>query len=57
MRAWMQGQTYCDKMESGTIMAGGLISEVITSNDPIYAEGDFVPSSYGWQAFATVSAD
>ena len=53
----MQGQTYCDKMESGTIMAGGLISEVITSNDPIYAEGDFVPSSYGWQAFATVSAD
>lgn len=57
MRAWMQGQTYRDKMESGTIMAGGLIGEVVASNDPAFEAGDFVSSGYGWQEFASVPAD
>jgi NADPH-dependent curcumin reductase CurA len=55
-RAWMQGATYRAAVETGSVMAGGGLAEVITSKAPGLAPGDIVFGDTGWQDFAAVPA-
>jgi NADPH-dependent curcumin reductase CurA len=55
-RAWMHGATYRAAVEANTVMAGGAIAEVVTSNDASLAPGDLVFGDTGWQEFAAVPA-
>jgi len=55
-RAWMQGATYRDAVESGQVMAGGAIAEVIESKSSGFAAGDLVFADTGWQDYAVVPA-
>ncbi|KAB7738534.1 zinc-binding dehydrogenase [Parvibaculum sedimenti] len=55
-RAWMQGATYRSAVESGTVMAGGSISEVVESKAPGFATGDLVFADTGWQEYAAIPA-
>ncbi|WOF73482.1 NADP-dependent oxidoreductase [Parvibaculaceae bacterium PLY_AMNH_Bact1] len=55
-RAWMQGATYRDAVESGQVMAGGAIAEVIDSKSPDFSAGDLVFADTGWQDYAAVPA-
>ena len=55
-RAWMQGATYRSAVESGTVMAGGSISEVIESKAPGFSMGDLVFADTGWQEYAAIPA-
>ncbi|HBM87446.1 MAG: NADP-dependent oxidoreductase [Parvibaculaceae bacterium] len=55
-RAWMQGATYRDAVESGQVMAGGAIAEVIESKSPDFSAGDLVFVDTGWQDYAVVPA-
>lgn len=55
-RAWMQGATYRSALESGQVMAGGSISEVIESRAPGFAAGDLVFADTGWQQYAVLPA-
>jgi NADPH-dependent curcumin reductase CurA len=55
-RAWMQGATYRDAVESGQVMAGGAIAEVIESKASGFAAGDLVFADTGWQDYAVVPA-
>ncbi|MEN6541868.1 NADP-dependent oxidoreductase [Parvibaculum sp.] len=56
-RAWMQGATYRSAVESGTVMAGGSISEVIESKAPGFSTGDLVFADTGWQEYAAIPAN
>ncbi len=53
-RAWMHGATYRSAIEPNTVMAGGGIAEVVTSNAPGFNPGDIVFGDTGWQDYATV---
>ena len=55
-RAWMHGATYRAAVEANTVMAGGSIAEVVSSNDPGLKPGDIVFGDTGWQDYATVPA-
>ncbi len=55
-RAWMHGATYRAAVEANTVMAGGGIAEVISSNAPGLNAGDIVFGDTGWQDFAAVKA-
>ena len=55
-RAWMQGATYRSAVESGTVMAGGSISEVVESKAPGFKTGDLVFADTGWQDYAAIPA-
>jgi NADPH-dependent curcumin reductase CurA len=55
-RAWMHGATYRSAVEANTVMAGGGIAEVISSNAPGLSPGDIVFGDTGWQEFAAVPA-
>ncbi len=55
-RAWMQGATYRSALESGQVMAGGALAEVIESQAQGFAPGDLVFADTGWQEFAAVPA-
>ena len=55
-RAWMQGATYRAAVDSGTVMSGGGIGEVVESRAPGFAVGDLVLSDLGWQEYAAVLA-
>lgn len=55
-RAWMQGATYRDAVESGQVMAGGAIAEVVESKSPDFSAGDLVFADTGWQDYAVVPA-
>ncbi len=54
-RAWMQGATYRSALESGQVMAGGALAEVVQSNVPHLAPGDKVWGETGWQDYAVLS--
>jgi NADPH-dependent curcumin reductase CurA len=41
-RAWMQGVTYRSALETGAVMAGGSLAEVVESHAPHLAPGDLV---------------
>jgi NADPH-dependent curcumin reductase CurA len=55
-RAWMQGATYRDAVEAGSVMAGGAIAEVVESKAPGFAPGDLVFADTGWQNYAALPA-
>src|SRR4051812_32035912 len=55
-RAWMHGATYRAAVEPNSVMAGGGIAEVLSSNAPGLAAGDIVFGDTGWQEFAAVPA-
>jgi NADPH-dependent curcumin reductase CurA len=55
-RAWMHGATYRSAVEANTVMAGGGIAEVISSNAPGLTAGDIVFGDTGWQEYAAVPA-
>jgi len=55
-RAWMQGATYRAAVETGSVMAGGGIAEVMVSKAPGLAPGDIVFGDTGWQDYAAVPA-
>ena len=55
-RAWMQGATYRSAVESGTVMAGGAIAEVVQSSLVDFKPGDLVFADTGWQEYAAVPA-
>jgi NADPH-dependent curcumin reductase CurA len=55
-RAWMQGVTYRSALNSGEVMAGGALAEVVESNDPSLAPGDIVSAETGWQEYAALPA-
>jgi hypothetical protein len=53
-RAWMQGATYRSALNSGQVMAGGALAEVVQSNVPHLKPGDLVFADTGWQDYAAV---
>jgi NADPH-dependent curcumin reductase CurA len=53
-RAWMQGVTYRSALETGDVMAGGSLAEVLESRSPNLKPGDLVFADTGWQAYAVV---
>ncbi|MGY4475706.1 NADP-dependent oxidoreductase [Bradyrhizobium sp. USDA 3364] len=55
-RAWMHGATYRAAVEANTVMAGGSIAEVVSSNDLGLKPGDIVFGDTGWQDYAAVPA-
>jgi hypothetical protein len=55
-RAWMQGATYRDAVEAGSVMAGGAVAEVVESKSPAFACGDLVFADTGWQDYAVLPA-
>jgi len=55
-RAWMQGATYRSALESGQVMAGGALAEVVGSNAAHLAPGDVVFADTGWQDYAALPA-
>ena len=50
-RAWMQGATYRSALESGQVMAGFTLAEVVASNHPDFSTGDLVEGDGGWQEY------
>ncbi|HEY8004756.1 MAG TPA: NADP-dependent oxidoreductase, partial [Phenylobacterium sp.] len=55
-RAWMQGATYRSALESGQVMAGGALAEVVESHVPHLKAGDTVFADTGWQDYAVLPA-
>ena len=55
-RAWMQGATYRSAVESGSVMAGHALAEVVESRAPGFAAGDLVLADTGWQEYAALPA-
>jgi NADPH-dependent curcumin reductase CurA len=55
-RAWMHGATYRSAVEANSVMAGGSISEVVSSKASGFAPGDLVFSDTGWQEYAALPA-
>jgi len=55
-RAWMHGATYRAAVEANTVMAGGSISEVVSSKAPGFATGDLVFADTGWQEYTALPA-
>ena len=53
-RAWMQGATYRSALESGQVMAGGALAEVVESNASHLRPGDVVFADTGWQDYAVL---
>jgi NADPH-dependent curcumin reductase CurA len=53
-RAWMHGATYRSAVEANSVMAGGSISEVVSSKAPNLAPGDLVFADTGWQDYAAL---
>ncbi len=50
-RAWMQGATYRSALETGQVMSGFTLAEVVRSEHPDFAEGDLVETDGGWQEY------
>jgi NADPH-dependent curcumin reductase CurA len=53
-RAWMQGVTYRTALNTGEVMAGGALAEVVESRVGHLAPGDLVNAETGWQEYAAV---
>lgn len=57
MRGRMTGKTtYAKGMQPGEVMVGGVVGEVVESNDPRIAQGDIVEGMLGWQEYAVAPA-
>src|SRR5215471_13851414 len=55
-RAWMQGATYRDAVQAGSVMAGGAVAEVVESKAAGLSPGDLVFADTGWQDYAALPA-
>ena len=55
-RAWMQGATYRNALESGQVMSSGGIGKVVESKSDRFAPGQLVAGDIGWQEYAVVPA-
>lgn len=56
-RAWMQGATYRDRLESGEVMAGFTLGEVVSENGTDIPVGTIVDCwDAGWQEYAVLPA-
>ncbi len=53
-RAWMQGVTYRAALNTGEVMAGGALAQVVESRVDHLAPGDLVNAETGWQEYAAV---
>ncbi len=57
MRGRLRGRNgYAKPVEPGSIMTGGVAGQVMESNDPRLAVGDFVEGQLGWQEYAVAAA-
>jgi hypothetical protein len=55
MRGRITGiKTYADPVLVGEVMQGGTVGEVVDSNHPKFALGDFVVGMWGWQEYAVL---
>ena len=45
-------KSYAAPVEIGGVMVGGVVGEVIESNNPSFAVGDIVQGEFGWQEYA-----
>jgi len=53
MRGWMNaGKSYIEGVEIGAVMRAGTLGEVLVSNHPDFAVGDFVSGAQGVQSYA-----
>lgn len=48
--------TYIKGIQPGELVGGGLVGEVVESNDPRFAPGDIAEGMLGWQEYATAPA-
>lgn len=57
MRGRISGHNgYAKPVEPGSVMIGDVAGEVVESNDPRLAKGDFVEGQLGWQEYAVAAA-
>src|SRR5579864_793712 len=57
MRGRITGvRTYADPVNIGDVMQGGAVGQVVKSNSPLLAPGDYVLGQWGWQEYAAVDA-
>ena len=53
MRGWLNDvKSYVPPVQIGEVMRSSSVGQVIESNNPDYAVGDFVSGMFGWQEFA-----
>ena len=53
MRGRISGaKSYAAPVEIGGVMCGGVVGEVVASNNPKYAVGDIVQGEFGWQEYS-----
>ncbi len=58
MRGWIADvDNYAAQVRVGDVMRALAAGEVVASRHPDYREGDLVTGWFGWQEYATVSAD
>jgi NADPH-dependent curcumin reductase CurA len=46
------GESYAEGVDPGEVMVGGTVSEVVSSRNPAFADGDLVMAYAGWQDYA-----
>ncbi len=51
-----EGRSYAASVNVGGVMVGGTVGEVVESNAPGFAKGDFVSGFAGWQEYANLPA-
>ncbi len=58
MRAWLWGrQTYIAPVNVGEVMRCSGVAQVVSSNNPDFAPGDFVVGVFGWQDFCLTTGE
>jgi NADPH-dependent curcumin reductase CurA len=56
MRGWMnEGKSYIPPVGIGEVMRAGGVGQVLVSNNPAYAVGDFVGAGFGVQEYLTLA--
>ena len=58
MRGWMnEGKSYIPPVGIGEVMRAGGVGEVLASNNPDFAVGDYVSATFGVQQYLTLAPD
>jgi NADPH-dependent curcumin reductase CurA len=55
-RMWMNGETYRPQLETGEVMAGYALAEVVDANGTDHPAGSVVLVDAGWQEYASIAA-
>lgn len=50
-------KSYAAPVELGAVMEGGCVGQVLASNDPRYAQGDYVTGQFGWTSHGVLKGD